>query len=264
MKTPGSAFLDAFGLTDQGPARRTNEDRFLVSRDLGLFLVADGMGGHNAGEVAAGLAVEAVLGSIRGSRSSKPRAPKSSGEAAKAPSGVQLLSRAIEAANARILEAASRSADLAGMGTTIVAALIQPGRLAVAHVGDSRAYLHNRNGLQLLTRDDSWVAVMLAENPGTSPAALRNHPMRNVLTNVVGTRAQAEVHVSEHALSTGDTVILTTDGVHGFMDDAALEQTVEGGETGAAEIAARLVRRALESGSSDNCTAVVVHYRARS
>jgi protein phosphatase len=141
-------------------------------------------------------------------------------------------------ANARVLEAAGASLTLVGMGTTIVAALVRDQTIAVAHVGDSRLYLFANGALRLLTRDDCW--------------ALNRH----VLTNVLGTRQQVDVHVVEAPLTGGEIAVLTTDGIHATIDDACIERLVAaGGEP--ADIAQRLVKKAVGSGSRDNCTAVV-------
>jgi protein phosphatase len=249
--------LRAHGVTDQGPTRRTNEDRFVIEHDLGLFVLADGMGGHHGGEIAARVAVEAIVECVRRPDGFGPGSePPSPGRSSSSQPG-QLLRSAVRLANERILERASGSVELTGMGTTVVAALIRVGILTVAHVGDSRAYLYKDERLRSLTRDDSWVAAILAENPDADPAAFRHHPMRNVLTSVVGSRAEAEVHVAEQSLFGGEWVVLTTDGVHSVVEDAQLERLLAEGHP-PAEVASRIVQAALVHGSSDNCTAVVI------
>ena len=164
-------------------------------------------------------------------------------------------------ANVFILETAMTSSDLTGMGTTIVAALVRDGRLSVAHVGDSRLYMLVGNRLRLLTTDDSWMADRLANDPDADPVALQHHPMRNALTNVVGAEARTVVHVREEPLAGGEFLLLTTDGVHGVLDDRRIEEiSNEGGRV--EEIASSLVEAALARGSRDNCTAVVGQYVA--
>jgi protein phosphatase len=130
--------------------------------------------------------------------------------------------------------------------------------LSVVHVGDSRLYLFANNKLQQLTDDDSWAASVLARDPQMDPVALQNHPMRNALTNVVGSRARTTVHVSEHVLTGGELLALTTDGVHGVLSDLSLTQVLVQGDS--KRIAAGLVDAALSHGSRDNCTAVVAEY----
>jgi protein phosphatase len=254
--------LRAHGVTEKGRVRQTNEDCFVIDERLGLCVVADGMGGHNAGEVASRLAVGAVVEHLRAAR------PAASGaEATDWPFGFDpalsragnLLRSAIQVANIQILEAAVTSEAYSGMGTTIVVALVDGRTLSVAHVGDSRLYLFAGDRLRQLTPDDSWLASVLAQDPDVDPAMLQNHPMRNALTNAVGARAGAEVHVVEETLRGGELIAMTTDGIHGVLDDARIRRLLAEGVNPAAA-ATDLVRVALARGSRDNCTAVVAQY----
>ena len=208
--------LRADGLTDKGRIRPTNEDCFAIQAALGLCVVADGMGGHNAGEVAARIAVDAVVEYVTQEdarvRAPGPQAADASGatphprawpfgyDRSLSPDG-NLLRTAVHVANVQIREAALNSLDYAGMGTTIVAARVRDGRLSVAHVGDSRLYILAGRRLRQLTVDDSWMATMLARDPGADRLLLEHHPMRNALTNVVGARPRTDVHVAEERLS---------------------------------------------------------------
>jgi serine/threonine protein phosphatase PrpC len=255
--------LRAQGVTDKGRVRQTNEDCFVIDERLGLCLVADGMGGHNAGEVAARLAVGAVVEYFR--EATLP--PEPAGEASGWPFGFDpslskagnLLRTAIQVANIQILEAAVTSEEYSGMGTTIVAALVEGPTLSVAHVGDSRLYLFAGDRLRQLTPDDSWLASVLAQDPRVDPEMLQNHPMRNALTSAVGARAGAAVHVVEETLHGGELIAMTTDGVHGALDDGRIRRLLaEGGDPAA--MATNLVRTALARGSRDNCTAIVGQY----
>ncbi len=262
--------LRAFGISDRGRVRATNEDCFAVDETLGLLVVADGMGGHNAGEVAARMAVDAVVDHVRSrvaaSSSSAPAADAALDRAdwpfgfnAALSSDGNLLRTAILLANVRILEASIGASTYAGMGTTIVAARAVEGRLVVAHVGDSRLYVFDAAGLAQVTSDDSWVATVLAREPGVDRAALSHHPMRHALTNVVGARGRTDVHVAERSLEPGDRLLLTTDGVHGVVDEERLvELLTEDDEP--KTIAAALIAAALNRGSRDNVTAVVARY----
>lgn len=269
--------LRAFGLTDKGRVRPTNEDCFAIQEELGLCVIADGMGGHNAGEVAARLAVDAVVEYVHQEqvRLRLLRADASFGETGAMddvcawPFGFDpslsatgnLLRTAILLANVQIREVAISSDDYAGMGTTIVAAQVMEGRLSVAHVGDSRLYLASGGALRQVTQDDSWMVSMLAHDPAADPLLLEHHPMRNALTNVVGARARTEVHVVEQTLSGGDLLLLSTDGVHGVLDARRLERVLlEDGDPRA--IAYGVIKAALARGSRDNCTAVVARYVA--
>jgi protein phosphatase len=172
-----------------------------------------------------------------------------------------LLRTAILLANVQIREAAISSHDYAGMGTTIVAAQVVDGRLSVAHVGDSRLYLAAGGTLRQVTQDDSWMVSMLAHDPAADPLLLEHHPMRNALTNVVGARSRTEVHVAEEVLAGGERLLLSTDGVHGVLDERRLERMLLEEEDPRA-IAHGVIRAALARGSRDNCTAVVARYVA--
>jgi serine/threonine protein phosphatase PrpC len=279
--------LRAFGLTDKGRIRPINEDCFAIHEDLGLLVVADGMGGHNAGEIAAQVAVDAVIEVVRdhetnarlkGSRSSETaerwsasledcRSASLSGERNPFPFGYDpslsddgnLLRTAIHVACVQVIEAAGSANQYAGMGTTLVAARVAGGRLSVAHAGDSRLYLLSAGRLQQVTRDDSWVASMLAADPDADPEALQHHPMRNALTNVVGAGARTAVHVAEHELAGGELLLLSTDGVHGVLDGRRLERMMLE-EQDPRSIAQTVFSAALKRGSRDNLTAVVARY----
>jgi len=170
-----------------------------------------------------------------------------------------LLRTAIHRANAQIREMAFTSFDYAGMGTTIVAAHERDGRLSVAHVGDSRLYLFAQGRLRQVTQDDSWMASMLAHDPTADPQMLENHPLRNVLTNVVGARVRPDVHVAEATLTGGELLLLSTDGVHGVLDEDRIGQLMLEEEDPQA-IARGVITAALARGSRDNCTAVVARY----
>ena len=269
--------LRAYGLTEKGRVRPINEDCFAIQEEHGLCVVADGMGGHNAGEVAARLAVDAVVDFVRehGARLRSPESRASfrgAGERAEReadpwPFGFDpalsadgnLLRTAIHLANVQILEAAISSNDFAGMGTTIVAARVAGARLSVAHVGDSRLYLVAERRLRQVTLDDSWMVSMLAHDPNADRLLPQHHPMRSALTNVVGARARTDVHVMEQALAGGELMLLSTDGVHGVLDDSLIERLMLG-EKDPRTIAHGVIKAALARGSRDNCTAIVARH----
>jgi protein phosphatase len=258
--------LRAFGISDTGRVRPSNEDCFAIDDRLALCIVADGMGGHNAGEVASRMTVDAVSefvqqwSTVESADAPDPDLDKTwpFGYDAHLSKDGNLLRTAIQIANVQILEASSHSEEYAGMGTTIVAARVNADRLTVAHVGDSRLYLRTAKGLHPLTRDDSWLAAVLSQNPDTDPAAFRQHPMRNALTAVVGAMPRLDVHVAEVPLSPGDVVLMSTDGVHGVLDDKELESLLHGANL--EQMARRIVLAAMDAGSTDNCTAIVARY----
>lgn len=249
--------LRAYGTSDRGRFRPVNEDCFFIDERLGLLVVADGMGGHNAGEIAARLAVDAVAGFVR-----NPNGAADSlwpfGFDATLSIAANRIRTAIHLANVQVIESAGGRGDYTGMGTTIVAALVDGARLSVGHVGDSRLYRVAGGRARQLTLDDSWVAETIARNPAVDPAALLHHPMRNALTNVIGARSRARVHVMETRLAAGDVLALTTDGVHAVIEDCRLARILAEHER--VEAPAALVRAALACGSRDNCTAVVGYY----
>lgn len=254
----GTEVLTTYGVSDKGRVRATNEDCFTTAEDLQFCAVADGMGGHNAGEIAARLAVDTLLDVMR-DHAAASAFPTFGVDPSLSAAGNRMRA-AIHAANLRILETAVETAEYSGMGTTVVAALVDGDRLTVGHVGDSRLYLMRDGRLRPLTRDDSWMAALLAGDPTVDPAAVRHHPLRHALTNVVGTRAQTEVHVFEESLADEDLLLLTTDGVHGTLEDERIERLMREAED-VRTCAEGLVAAALARGSRDNCTALVARYR---
>ncbi|HWK09718.1 MAG TPA: protein phosphatase 2C domain-containing protein [Vicinamibacterales bacterium] len=248
--------IDAHGLSDAGPIRKINEDSFLSDPALRLFIVADGLGGHSAGEVASNLAVETIAGFIRRTEDDSELSWPYGIEPALSFSG-NLLRTAVHLANRRVFRAAEKHDEYTGMGTTVVAALIAGSRLAVAHAGDSRLYLLANGELKQMTRDDTWAATVLAAQ-GDGKGVPPPRSMKHVLTNVIGAREQADVHLGEYDLSPGDMILLCSDGLHGALDDAALGEMMSSGAP--ADIASRMVDGALARGAKDNVTAVVVRF----
>jgi protein phosphatase len=249
--------IQAHGLTDPGPVRKTNEDSFFCDPGLQLFIVADGLGGHSAGEVASNLAVETISGFIRRT--------DDEGEFSW-PYGIEptltfagnLLRTAVHLANRRVFRAAERHDEYTGMGTTVVSALFSGRRLAIASAGDSRLYLFAKGVLTQLTRDDTWAATILGEQKG-APGGAPQRSMRHVLTNVIGAREQADIHMTELDLAGGETLLLCSDGLHGVVDDETLGQILGAGGA-PAEITPKLIETALARAVKDNVTAVVVRY----
>ena len=247
--------MRAGGCSDRGPVRRTNEDALFKDEELGLLIVADGMGGHAAGEVASRLAIEAVAGFIR--RTSED-------QEFSWPYGIDSglsfnanrLRTAVHLANRRVFREAENHDDYTGMGTTIVAALVLDGRAAIAHVGDSRMYRAANGQLQQLTRDDSWAATVLGQSPPDGANSAEQHPMRHVLTNVLGARDNTEIHLQECRVGPNELLLLCTDGLHGALADAQIKELLIA-QASMDRTAEALVRAALERGSRDNVTALV-------
>jgi PPM family protein phosphatase len=252
-----ASLLLAHGVTDKGRVRPVNEDCWAFESTRGLCVVADGIGGQKAGEVAARIAVETIVASVTTTTSAISEWPFGF-DPSLSTVGNQLRT-AVHLAHMHILETAVTSDQYAGMATTIVASIVEGDRLSVAHAGDSRLYLLAGDRLRQVTDDDSWMATMLAQDPQANRGHYERHPMRNALTNVVGARRRADVHVVEEPLTGGELLVLTTDGVHGVLDDDQIEQLLldAGSER---EMAEKLVAAALARGGHDNCTALVARY----
>jgi serine/threonine protein phosphatase PrpC len=245
----------AFGLSDPGPVRKNNEDSFVTDESLGLFAVADGMGGHSAGEVASRLAIEAIEGFVRRTGEDTEFSWPYGVDPTLSYDGNRVRT-AISLANRRVFRAAENHDDYTGMGTTVVCVLLSGKRLVVGHVGDSRLYLMADGALMRMTTDDSWAATILAQEGGNA-AELAKHPMRNVLTNVLGAREQIDIHMLERDLAGGEKFLLCTDGLHNAVDDDTLRALMANG-FGEQELAQALVKEAIGRGGRDNVTALVV------
>lgn len=230
----------AYGVTHPGP-RSTNEDSLLIDVEAGLFVVADGMGGHNAGEVASGLAIKTIGQFIRGS----------------ADRSATRLEEAVRCANQEIFTAAAQRPEYAGMGTTVAAVLVNDHHATLASIGDSRVYRWHNGKLAQLTRDDSWISKMLSDGAALSAPEIERHPMRHVLTEVVGVRSDLEPRASECDFESGDALLLCSDGLHGVVSADEMAALMSSSER-VQELAARLVEQAVTSGATDNVTAVVV------
>lgn len=243
--------LTAGGATDPGP-RPVNEDAHFVDLELGLLVVADGMGGHNAGEVASRLAIDAVVDFIRSTHERRDITwpfPINPGRSMT----LNRMDAALRLANRRVYDAGERDPAQAGMGTTIVVVLLEEDRIAVGHVGDSRAYVLRAGELVQLTQDHTWVNAVM----GQGNRAAADHPFRHVLTNGIGLGAELTTALTEDLLVPGEQWLICTDGVHGALDEEALRGTLSGKTPEAA--AQDIVRRAVDAGSTDNATAIVLN-----
>ena len=228
--------LTSFGSrTDIGCLRDHNEDSLVVTPPL--FAVADGMGGHAAGEVASEIAVR-VLSELA------PEHPD--GEA---------LGRAIEEANRAVIQAAREGRGRQGMGTTMTAAMLEGERLVIAQVGDSRAYLLHQGKLQQLTRDHSLMADMI-EAGQLTPEEARTHPQRSVITRALGSDAHLHPDIYEINVETGDRLLICSDGLSGMIFDDQIENTLRRVQD-PQRCASQLVNEAIAAGGPDNLTGIV-------
>lgn len=237
--------LRAAATTDVGMCRGVNEDRYGLAPELGLFLVADGMGGHSAGQVASKLAAEAALEAVR----------KLEGSAV---SLTEKLRQAVEIANHRIYFAAEAKQELAGMGTTLVSILATEDRVALAHVGDSRAYLVRRGRIRCLTDDHSLVGELLRCNE-IDEAAARQHPHRHVLTRAVGVRRAVQPDLAELTPLTGDLFLMCSDGLTNHIEDDEIAEYASA-DAAPQAVCDALVAAANERGGEDNITVLLVRY----
>jgi protein phosphatase len=249
--------LASFGISDAGPVRTNNEDCLLSDDALSLYVVADGMGGHAAGEVASRLAVEAIDQFIRGAHDPAD-VSTACGIAPELSYTSNRLRTAICLANQRVCEEAEAHPEYSGMGTTVVCALLNGSTVSIGHVGDSRLYVLADGKLTAQTQDDTWAAFLLA-NAGESGLIPDQHPLRNVLTNVLGARDDADIHISERELTHDQMLLLCTDGVHGVLADDVLYGIMTTHRDPEA-IARAVVAAAFKQGSRDNASAIVVRY----
>ena len=242
--------------TDMGP-RKMNQDHFGWWPEIGLFVVADGMGGHNAGEVASHMAVETIHGFIKESAASSD-ITWPFGLEVKNSIEVNRLTTAVRLANRRIYSEGSKNPELNGMGTTVVAALVAGDRIIIASVGDSRIYRFRQGALEQLTKDDTWLASVLGEKQAED--ADPQHPLRHVLTSVVGTKDDVKPGAREEQIESGDRFLLCSDGVHGRLDSATLTGLLVGAAS-ADDGASKIVNEAITRGTTDNATALVINIK---
>ncbi|HYO80552.1 MAG TPA: protein phosphatase 2C domain-containing protein, partial [Bryobacteraceae bacterium] len=217
-----------------------NEDYFLVEPDLGLYLVADGMGGAQAGEHASRLAGDTVLEYIRNTSET----------------GSEALLRALAEANRRVLRESEHEPSFHGMGTTLTAAFLAGGELLLANVGDSRAYLYESGQLHTITEDQTWVNEV-GRKLGMHEDQLRVHPMRHVLTMAIGVSDALRIHSYAVPLVSGSLFLLCSDGLHGVVDDGTLAEILSGPEPLSSKCHA-LIQAARRAGGPDNITAVLL------
>ena len=244
------AVLDMAAGSHRGRVRPHNEDCFAASTGLGLAILADGMGGHQAGEVASRMAVDVIGAGIHAALRASPRP---SIESASAES---LLVDQIALANARILEAGSARADFAGMGSTVVVALWHDGAVTVGHVGDSRLYRLRARELEQLTHDHSLAQEQI-DRGRLSPEDARAAGLRNVLTRTLGNAGEVIAELNTFEVAGGDLYLLCSDGLTDMLSDAQIRDALlsVGGEIqGAVD---RLIHEANEKGGLDNISVIV-------
>jgi len=246
----------AAGISDVGLQRDHNEDSFAILKDARLFIVADGMGGHRAGDVASRLATESIVdffraAAVEGYTWPFPFDTRLSDEENRLLCGIRI-------ANRQIIERSTRSRECQGMGTTVVGALFSPtrGKMYIGHVGDSRAYRVRQGEIQQMTRDHSLVNDYLLAMPELTEEQRSELP-KNVITRALGMQEQVAVDIQTDEAAVGDCYILCSDGLSGMVEDREILDIVS--TTPDLEVACRrLVAMANEHGGEDNITALIV------
>ena len=238
--------LKTFSITNIGKKRKTNQDFVYTSEQQvgmlpNLFLVADGMGGHNAGDYASKMTVETIVEKISASAETERRL---------------ILEEAILAANTRVRQEAKNHPELEGMGTTIVAAICEGGELFVANVGDSRLYVENKREIIQVTRDHSWVEEMV-QRGGIPRAEARNNEHKNIITRAVGAEDTVQIDYFKITLEEDDTILMCTDGLTNMLEDEEIRMILESSRD-IVEKAEKLVWAANERGGSDNISVILI------
>jgi protein phosphatase len=250
--------IEVYGQTDVGRRRKLNEDNFLVDTETNLFAVCDGMGGHNAGEVASKMAIETLESFIQKSHREKEITW---------PYGLDVnlsfdgnrIKTALKLANKKVYKAADNREEYTGMGTTAVAALVSEAVMTVGSAGDSRCYLIRDGKLTQLTKDDSWVSAAWAEGI-LNADEIERHPLKNVITKAVGAKETIEIEVVEHTFQAGDVALICSDGLHSMIPDEQIIAAVTPFPPTLQEAATKLIDAANEAGGKDNVSVVLVRY----
>jgi len=245
--------IDAYGLSDVGKKRTRNEDSFLVSEDLQLFVVADGMGGHSGGEYASRLAV-ATMEEVLQSMNSDPEATVISGVNSEETEYGDRLKYAIEVAGQKIFDQAIYDPDLKGMGTTITTVMVDKQLAYVANVGDSRVYLLREDDIKQLTTDHSLVSEQMRAGLISEKDA-KKHKLKNIITRSVGYQEEVEIDVTKVELKTGDKILLCSDGLTNMIEDKEIQNIINTSDIQSSCRA--LINKANEKGGDDNITVVL-------
>jgi len=233
--------LEAFGASDPGCVRSNNEDYFLVIPAIGLYLVADGMGGAQAGEHASRLAAETIQQAV----TQNGKTMDSDG-----------LVVAFGRANQRVMDAAAGNPEMEGMGTTLVAALENNGNLLIASVGDSRVYTFENGSLNAVTEDQTWVNEV-GRRLGIDEENLKSHPMRHVLTMAIGVSENLRVHTYQVKPVPGMLILLSSDGLHGVVSDEEIKKGLSS-QSSLEGKSKELIASARSRGGPDNITVVLL------
>lgn len=245
-KYRGETMLKTFSITDIGKRRKLNQDYvFTCEIPVGhlpnLFLVADGMGGHNAGDYASKYTIETIVDEIGKSKDDLPEI---------------VFEKAIQSANQHIRQKSFEDSELNGMGTTVVAATIENNILCVANVGDSRLYVINRKEIKQITRDHSLVEEMVRMG-GLKREQARSHPDKNIITRAIGAQDDVEMDFFQVRLKKDDLILMCSDGLTNMIDDEEIKMILQG-QRDIVEKAEELVKAANNNGGKDNIAVILV------
>jgi protein phosphatase len=235
--------------THPGRRRASNEDAFCARPDLGLYIVADGMGGHVAGEIASRLAVDTIESTVASGDCCPP-------DSRNCTLGERRLQQGFERASQAISQETARNPRLRGMATTASALLLSAESGAIGHVGDSRIYLWRDDLLQQLTHDHSWVAEQVTLGL-LSPAEARLHPWRNVVTRALSASDPPQVELSPLTLQNRDRLLISSDGLHGVISDERIGEVLAG-MVDLDDACQRLIDEANTAGGPDNITTLIL------
>lgn len=245
------------GLTDVGQRRKLNEDAFMVDDELGLYVVADGMGGHAAGEIASQEAVDTVYGMVRRGHEALDRVAQGDTGEESLRRAIRIVESAVQAATYMVFGLAQHDPEQQGMGTTLSVLAMCGDYGITAQVGDSRIYLIRNRAAQPLTEDHTLVAWQLKQGIITEAEAARS-PHRNVITRAVGSREYVQVDTGFFEVQPADSYLLCSDGLHGYLQEGEIPDVIDMGPKGASE---RFIQVANSRGGRDNITAIVVSVR---
>jgi protein phosphatase len=243
------------GLTDVGRKRNHNEDSFLVDDEIGLFVVADGMGGHAGGGTASRIAVETIDAELRAARNQPVNPFKVDSNLQDSPLP-EILRSAVEKACQAIFRAAQDDPRLNGMGTTVISLLVRGNHALFAHVGDSRAYLVRGDLIQQVSEDHSLVNEQIKAGMIT-PEEARHSRYKNIITRSVGFEEEVQVDVMGLLCEQGDSFVLCSDGLANLVEDREIRETI-GSCTDLSDVPKKLIALANDRGGDDNITVIVV------
>ncbi len=239
--------MKSYSQTDIGKMRQVNQDYIYASKDAigplsGFYAVADGMGGHNAGDYASSYVIHRIVGIV--------------GDAADNETPRQILARAVETANEELLYRSRIDAEKSGMGTTLVAAAIKDNVLLALNVGDSRLYLLHQGALEQITEDHSYVQNLVRQGEIKKEEA-RNHPQKNIITRAVGVTEDVKADFFKVELTEGDKILLCSDGLSNMLEDDTIEHILNGEAEGKEKVT-ELIDTANKNGGTDNISVILV------